>query len=97
MILKNPKKACLTNREETTSPWETWVALGTGETRVGSVKLVKLPFTQGRSFPGMKRKQITISANPKRGSDLAIYISKTITSILRHFDQDERESDGSRH
>ena len=33
---------------------------------------------------------------PKRGSDMAVIISKTITSILRHFDQDERESDGSR-
>ena len=24
-------------------------------------------------------------------------ISKTVTTMLRHFDQDERESDGSRH
>ena len=40
---------------------------------------------------------MTIHAKPKRGSDLAIFISKTVTIMLRHFDQDERESDGSRH
>ena len=28
---------------------------------------------------------------------LAIFISKTVTTMLRHYDQDERESDGSRH
>ena len=28
---------------------------------------------------------------------MAIFISKTVTTMLRHFDQDERESDGSRH
>ena len=42
-------------------------------------------------------KWITIHANPKRGSDLAIFVSKTVTTMWRHYDQDERESDGSRH
>ena len=43
------------------------------------------------------KKWITIHANSKRGSDLAIFISKTVTIMLRHYDQDERESDGPRH
>ena len=43
----------------------------------------------------MREKLNTIHADPKRGSDLAICTSKTITSILRHFDQDERESEAA--
>ena len=45
----------------------------------------------------MRKKWITIHASPKRGSDLAIFHSKTVTTMFRHVDQDERESDGSRH
>ena len=83
----------------TTSSRETWVAPSTGETRAGSVKLVphKASIYTRKIIPRNEKEWITIHANPKRGSDLAIFISKTITSILRHFDQDERESDGSRH
>ena len=50
-----------------------------------------------KTIPGNEKKWITIHSNPKRGSDLAIVISKTVTTMLRHFDQDERESDGLRH
>ena len=46
---------------------------------------------------GSAAKWITIHANPKLGRALEIFIPKTVTTMLRHFDQDERESDGSRH
>ena len=45
----------------------------------------------------MRKKWITIHAHSGYGSDSAVFISKTVTTMLRHFDQDERESDGSRH
>ena len=47
--------------------------------------------------PRNEKKWITVHANPKRGRDLTISISKTVTTMLRHFDQDERGSDGLRH
>ena len=50
-----------------------------------------------KTIPRNEKKWITIHSNPKRGSDLAIFISQTVTPVLRQFDQDERESDGSRH
>ena len=44
-----------------------------------------------------EKKWIPIHAHSRYGSDLAVSISKTVTTVLRHFDKDERESDGSRH
>ena len=44
-----------------------------------------------------EKKWFTIFADHKRGHDLAIFISKIVTTMLRHYDQDERESDGSKH
>ena len=43
-----------------------------------------------KTIPRKEKKWITIHANPKRGNDLAIFISKTVTTMSRHFDQDER-------
>ena len=86
-------------REVNTSPKETWVAPSTGETRASFVNLVpnEASMYTRTTLPRIEKKWITIHSNPKRGSDLAIFISKTVTTMLRHFDQDERESDGSRH
>ena len=70
-----------------------------GETRAGFVNLVPnmtSVYTR-KTTPRNEEKWIAVPSNPKRGSDLAIFISKTVTTMLRHFDQDERESDGSRH
>ena len=63
-------------REVTTSPRETWVAPNTGETRVGSVKLVpnKASIFTRKTIPRNEKKRITFHANPKRGSDLAISV-----------------------
>ena len=44
-----------------------------------------------------KRKWITIDANPLRGGDLSTQVSKMVTKIVRHHDQEEREQDGSYH
>ena len=53
--------------------------------------------TTGLRKTWVEKKWITIHSNPKHGSDLAIFISKTVTTMLRHFDKNEREFDGSRH
>ena len=86
-------------KEVTTSPKETWTASSIEETRAGSLTLVpNMAFLYTRRVvPRNEKKWISISANPKRGIDLAMFISKTVTTMSRHFDQDERESDGSRH
>ena len=86
-------------RKVTSSPKETWVAPSIGETRAGFVNLVpnKASVCTKKTIPRNEKKWITIHSNPKRGSDFAIFISQTVTTMLRHFDQDEPESDGSRH
>ena len=61
------------------------------------VQALSILFQIRKTIPRNEKKWTTIHANPKRGSDLAIFICKTVTTMLRHFDQDERESDGSRH
>ena len=70
-----------------------------GETRAGFVNLVpkKASVYKRKTTPSNDEKWIAVPSNPKRGSDLAIFISKIDTTMLRHFDQDDRESDGSRH
>ena len=50
-----------------------------------------------RTVPTDEKKWITIHALSRYGGDLTVLISKTVTTMLHHFDQDERESDGSRH
>ena len=40
---------------------------------------------------------MTILAHLRYGGDLAVSISKKVTTMLRHFDQDERQTDGSGH
>ena len=54
-------------REVTTSPRETWVAPSTGETRVGSVKLVpnKASIYTRKIIPKNEKKWITVHADPK--------------------------------
>ena len=93
------RKHALQTKRGNHSPTETWVASSTGETREGFLKLVpnKASSYSRKIIPRNEKEWITIHANPKRASDLAIFISKTVTSILRHFDQDERESERSRH
>ena len=89
-LLENPQESegsmFYNQREVTTSPQETWIAPSTGETRAGFVNL-------GKTLPRIEEEWITIHANPNRGSVLAIFSSQTVTTMSRHFDQDERESD----
>ena len=44
-----------------------------------------------------ERKWITIDANPSPRSGLPATVSKMVTKMVRHCDQDEREEDGSYH
>ena len=44
----------------------------------------------------MRKSGLPFKVIPDMENDLAVSISKTVTTMLRHFDQDERESDGSR-
>ena len=69
------------------------------DTRAGSLSLIpnKASLYTRKIIPTNEKKWITLHARAGRGSDLAVSISKTVTTMLRHFDQDERESDGSRH
>ena len=69
------------------------------ETRAGSLRLVpnKASLYARRTIPKNEKKWIVIHAHSRYGGDLAVSISKTVTTMLRHFDHDERESDGSRH
>ena len=44
-----------------------------------------------------EKKWITIHTHSRYGGDLAVSISKTLTTMLRHFDQEERQPDSSGH
>ena len=86
-------------REATTGSEETWVAPSIGETRAGFVNFVpnKSSVYTRKTIPRNEENWIAVLSNPTRGSDLTIFIFETVTTMLRHFDQGERESDGSRH
>ena len=100
IIFKNQKKVCLTKGiKVTTRHKETWAAPSIEESRAGSLTLVPKTASlyTGKTNPTNEKKWTTIHAHSGRGSDLAVFISETVTTMLRHFDQDERETDGSRH
>ena len=48
-------------------------------------------------IPKGERKLITVAANPSPRSGLPTKVSKMVTKMVRHYDQDEREQDGSYH
>ena len=84
---------------EETMSYKQRIAPDSAETRANFVNLVpnKASIYKSKNVPKDQEEWITIHTNPKRGSDLAIFIPKTVLSMLRHVDQDEREADGSRH
>ena len=69
------------------------------ETRADSVFLVpnKASLYIRRIITTNEKKWITIHAHSRKVEELAMSISKAVTTMLRHFDQDERQTDGSRH
>ena len=85
--------------EVTTRFKEIWADTSTLETRASLVHLTsnKSALFTRRTIPKDDKKWIGVHANSKDGKALALSISKTVTKIRRHFDQEERESDGSRH
>ena len=56
----------------------------------------KLAQTISAILPG-NEKWIAIDANPSHGGALSIQVSKMVTKMVRHHDQDEPEQDGSYH
>ena len=48
-------------------------------------------------IPTSERKWIAIDANPSPRNGLPTQVSKMVTKMVRHCDQDEREQDGSYH
>ena len=86
-------------RKVTTRSKETSADPSMKETRAGSLSLFpnNASLSTRKIIPTNEKKSISLHAQSGRGSDLAVSISKTVTTMLRHFDQDERESDGSRH
>ena len=55
------------------------------------------PFSQKESFLRTKEKWNVILAHSSDGRDLATAVSKMVTRMVRHYDQDERQSDASMH
>ena len=54
-------------------------------------------FYTKRTIPTNERKWKVVHACSPDGGDLAMAVSKMVTSMVRHDDQDERQSDGSMH
>ena len=50
-----------------------------------------------RTIPTTKRKWTVVPANSSYGGTLSIAVSKMVTRMVRHYDQDERQSDASLH
>ena len=76
---------------------ESWAAPSMKETRAGSLSLCLIPnnaslFTK-RTIPMSEKKWKwkVIHTHSRYGGDLAVSISKTITTMSRHFNQEERQ------
>ena len=57
----------------------------------------RLPYSQEESFPRVRRNGKLFHAYSPDGGHSAASVSKMLTTMLRHFDQEERQIDGSRH
>ena len=57
----------------------------------------RAPLFTKRTIPTNEKKWITIHAQSRYGGDLAVSVFGLATTMLRHYDQDERQRDGSRH
>ena len=83
-------------RKVTTRSKETWAAPSMKETRAGSLSLFLRKASQNtrRTIPTSEKIWKTIHTNVSQGRHLAVSISKTVSTMLRDFDQDERQTDG---
>ena len=77
---------------------ETWAAPSTNETSADFVIFAPIAslFTT-RTILMNDKKWIIINAHSRYGGHVAVSVSKMVTPMLRHFDQGERQLDGSRH
>ena len=78
-------------RKVTRSHKESWASPSTKETPIILTPRKASLFTK-RTIP-----KNVIHAHSRDGGDLAVSVSKMVTTMLRHFDQEERQTDGSRH
>ena len=62
-----------------------------------SIPPTQASFYTKRTIPTNERKWKVIHVHSPDGGDLAIAVSKMVTIMVRHYDQDERQSDGSVH
>ena len=86
-------------RKVNTSSKETWAMTGTRKLEADSLSLTpnKASLNTRRIITMNEKKWITIQANVSRGRPLAVSMSRLVTTMLRHFDQEERQTDGSRY
>ena len=63
---------------------------------LSAIRLKEHPYTQ-RATPANERKWKVIHAHSPDGGYLAVAVSKMVTKMPRHYDQDERQPGGSRH
>ena len=86
-------------RKVTTRSKETWSAPSMKETRAGSLSLIpnKASLNTRRTILTNEKKWITLHVHSRYGGELTVSISKTVTAMLRLFDEEERQLDGSRH
>ena len=54
-------------------------------------------FYTKRTIPTNVKKWKVVPAHSRDGGSLAIAVSEMVTRMMRHYDQDEREPDGSTH
>ena len=96
-LLENLHKSGGTEEVKVTwSHKETLSAPSTKETGADPVILTPRASLFKKTLPRM-RKWITIPAHSRYGRDLAESVSQLATTMLRHYDQDERQRDGFRH
>ena len=85
-------------RKVTRGHKETWAAPSTKEAGASPVILTpRASLFIKRIIPTNEKKWAIIRAHSRHGGDLAVSVSKMVTTMLRHHDQDERQRDGSMH
>ena len=90
-LQESERNASYEERKATTRFKETWAAPSMKETRAGSLSPIpnKASLYTRRTIPTEEKKWITVHAHSRYGGDLAVSISKTVTTMLRHFDREE--------
>ena len=78
---------------------ETWASPSTKETCAGTIILTprNASLFSKRTIPTNEKKWKVIHAHSREGRDLAVSVTSMVTTMLRHFDQEERQTNGLRY